>query len=150
MSSEDSSPYKREAQEAISLFSRLGWSVTINRGHVSFRSDHFASLLCSGPIPERRGWLSDGVIDLMVEVLNERLGKQGRMDVFIGSVRVVDGLMSVAKSAEYEARRNPEFSRLSEAARHDRLSYLYFPVCAGNRHWVTVCVDFKKNNVQLG
>ncbi|KAK7684415.1 hypothetical protein QCA50_012362 [Cerrena zonata] len=139
------------SREVVSLFSQLGWSVPVRPGHVSMEATEFARLLCSGPETERRGWLSDAIIDLMVMVLNERLGSTSVRGTLIGDVRVIDGLMRTSAVKDFDVRkRNKDLYNISDAVHKGTVSSLYFPVCAGACHWVIMHVNFTDSSVQIG
>lgn len=149
----------RALQEDVKmLFTQLGWSTVVRykASEVSGESLQFSRLLCSGPDINKRGWLSDMLIDLMVVILNERLVSARKEGVsvercFIGDSRVADGLSRAVNISDFDSRkRNSYLHEISDAVQKGDITSLYFPVNCGGCHWVVVYVDFENCSIHVG
>ncbi|KAI0072551.1 hypothetical protein K474DRAFT_1711492 [Panus rudis PR-1116 ss-1] len=150
----DSVAAETAAETVEDLMEELGWNISIRSKTTHAYSPDLAGLLGSGKSLEQRGWLSDSVIDLMVDTLREQLTRmalKGRLT----SIQCLgfSHQMSRAVRERKETYTRKDFGLLygiSDCVHKRQLESLYFPLLTGKCHWIAVHVDFTKNLIQYG
>ncbi|KAJ8085471.1 hypothetical protein PM082_004287 [Marasmius tenuissimus] len=92
-------------------------------------------------------WLKDDHIDMMPEVLRDRLVKDGFSDIIIAPMSFSWTITAAAHENDFSKK---GLVRYATKIRTENIRRLYFPLNVNGNHWVAGCVDFENNSIVYG
>lgn len=94
-------------------------------------------------------WLSDTQIDMMIDILWERLEtSEHNKGVGIELAAFSQEMVSVANGAKPAT--SKYLSRLADHIKRTHMKTLWFPIHVNNSHWIAGCVDLEKRTFAFG
>ncbi|KAF5391500.1 hypothetical protein D9757_002470 [Collybiopsis confluens] len=92
-------------------------------------------------------WLKDDHIDMMLEVLRDRLVQNRRSDVILAPMAFSWMITAAAQQKNFGKK---GLNRYKEKIHTENIRRLYFPLNVNGNHWIAGCIDFKDNCILYG
>jgi hypothetical protein len=139
---------KREGRSCCTLNSayqaleHLGWNIRLRHLNGCAHSPLLATFLSTS-------WLSDDHIDMMMEVISERVANNPTIakEVLIAPLSFSNDVMSIARGYKSVSH---ILERYAAKIREGTLRWLYFPVHVNSNHWIAFVINFVENYIAYG
>ncbi|CDO77898.1 hypothetical protein BN946_scf184535.g1 [Trametes cinnabarina] len=95
-----------------------------------------------------RKWLSDSLIDLMVESLTHSM--HPKSNVLIGNLTVMYEACRGERTKDFSKKNTPLLHRIKASVDSQECTQAYFPICMNNNHWIVFHVDFQIEIIEYG
>ncbi|KAI0069937.1 hypothetical protein K474DRAFT_1609629 [Panus rudis PR-1116 ss-1] len=143
------------AVAAQTLLTNIGWNQPIKTSTVQTNTPELARIIGSTGVTQHKpGWLSDSIVDLMVDTLKERmeseLSKARLNSTMVSHVGIMHELTRASRSKTYTRKEFPMLFKIAGRVWDNGLRELYFPVFVNGCHWLAVCIDFDNNCIRYG
>ncbi|KAK1222121.1 hypothetical protein PQX77_015048 [Marasmius sp. AFHP31] len=92
-------------------------------------------------------WLKDDHVDMMLEVLRDRLVKDGLSDIIIAPMSFSWTITAAARENDFSKK---GLVRYANKIRTEKIRQLYFPLNVNGNHWVAGCIDFENHSIVYG